>query len=172
LVQGLDCTWSFKWVNCVKSVKGEVMAIQAVPMLAYDCEAGREERLKAGVGSAGRAVPLAAHFRHGRLNDWDQAKAEHGALMHEVGEEMANVLIGQPQSSGRFTEAGWLHRPQVDDWTAHQIERRALIPLVTHDGNRRLKLQNESGGRCWMRPVVQAVLVLEMVEASVEDAVC
>jgi hypothetical protein len=67
--------------------------------------------------------------RHGRWADWDQAKAEYGALAHEVGEEVTNVLIGEPQqSSGRFTEAGWLHRPQVDDWAAHQTECHALMP--------------------------------------------
>ena len=47
LVQGLDGTWSFKWVDCVTSVKGEVMRIRAVVMLAYDCEAGRQARLEA-----------------------------------------------------------------------------------------------------------------------------
>ena len=50
------------------------------------------------MGLAGRHVPLAPGLRHGRSADWDQAKAEYGALAHEVGDEveMAEMVAQSP----------------------------------------------------------------------------
>jgi hypothetical protein len=126
LVLGQDGNWSFKWVDCVENVKGEVMRTQAVVMLACDCETGRKARLEAGVGSAGRPVPLAV-LRLRALNDCGSSFGGGRVRINHSIKKLNKKILQYIQYIYTTTHAGTRTRMAICERleSAHQQDRRS-----------------------------------------------